>query len=244
MTDTERTQRLALAATIGLTFVTGVVDAVGFLALDRVFTGNMTGNIVILGMGIAGADELPVAGPAIALAAFTLAAYGAGMLLRKPRSVHPPGWHDRVTVLLGAGAATLAALAVLAAVTDGRPGPGLQIAMAAATAAVMGSQAVAARTLAVTDMTTVVVTSTLAALAGESWPRGGGGALLNRRLGAILVLFAGAVGGALLLRLHTALAFGTAAAITAVVAVLGHTRLSLTAAGRHAPTPEPTPQRP
>ena len=48
-------QPLALAATVVLTFVTGVVDAVGFLALDRVFTGNMTGNIVILGMGVAGA---------------------------------------------------------------------------------------------------------------------------------------------------------------------------------------------
>jgi hypothetical protein len=47
---------------IALTVVTGVVDAVGFRGLDRVFTGNMTGNIVILGMGVAGADELPVLG--------------------------------------------------------------------------------------------------------------------------------------------------------------------------------------
>ena len=69
--------RLALVATMSLTFVTGVVDAVGFLALDRVFTGNMTGNIVILGMGVAGADELPVLGPAVALVAFTAAAWVA-----------------------------------------------------------------------------------------------------------------------------------------------------------------------
>jgi len=62
MTDTNRTHQIALAATIILTFVTGIVDAVGFLALDRVFTGNMTGNIVILGMGVAGADDLPVLG--------------------------------------------------------------------------------------------------------------------------------------------------------------------------------------
>lgn len=66
--------RLALVAMLILTFVTGVVDAVGFLGLDRVFTGNMTGNIVILGMGVAGADELPVFGPAVALVGFTAGA--------------------------------------------------------------------------------------------------------------------------------------------------------------------------
>ena len=49
--DTARTQLWLMMA---LTFVTGVVDAVGYLGLDKVFTGNMTGNIVILAMGLAG----------------------------------------------------------------------------------------------------------------------------------------------------------------------------------------------
>ena len=109
--------RLALGATIVLTFVTGVVDAVGYLGLDRVFTGNMTGNIVILGMGVAGADELPVLGPAIAFAAFTFGAFAAGMFLRsKPAA---PGWHDRITILLLVGAAVLAGLTVTAVVVGG-----------------------------------------------------------------------------------------------------------------------------
>ena len=68
-----------------LTFVTGVVDAVGFLALDRVFVGNMIGNIVILGMAVAGADDLPVLGPAIALLTFTIGALAAGVFLRRRR---------------------------------------------------------------------------------------------------------------------------------------------------------------
>ena len=114
--------RLALTATMSLTFVTGVVDAVGFLALDRVFTGNMTGNIVILGMGVAGADELPVLGPAVALVAFTAAAWVAGMVLRKPRSLDPPGWHHRVTVLLSLGALALTVLTVVAAFTGSEGG--------------------------------------------------------------------------------------------------------------------------
>lgn len=219
-------RHLALAATVALTFVTGVVDAVGFLALDRVFVGNMTGNIVILGMGVAGADDLPVLGPGIALAAFTAAAYAAGLVLRKPRAANPPGWHHRVTVLLTLGALTLTGLTVVAALVDVHNAPVVQIVMAAATAAVMGQQAMVARALAVTDMTTVVVTSTLAALAGETWTKGAGGVLVNRRLGAIAVLFAGALAGALLLRVHIAVPFGLAAALTTAVAVLGHLRLS------------------
>ncbi|CAN5135013.1 YoaK family protein [soil metagenome] len=226
MTETSRTHQIALAATVILTFVTGIVDAVGFLALDRVFTGNMTGNIVILGMGVAGADDLPVLGPAIALAAFTAAAFAAGLVLRKPRAANPPGWHDRVTVLLALGAIALTALTFAAVRVGDHPAPAVAIVMAAVTAAVMGSQAVVARTVAVADMTTVVVTSTLASLAGETWTRGGKGAVFNRRLGAIVVIFAGALVGALLLKLHIAVPFGLAAVLTAVVAWLGHLRLS------------------
>lgn len=225
MTDTNRAQT-ALTLTIALTFVTGIVDAVGFLALDRVFTGNMTGNIVILGMGVAGADDLPVLGPAIALAAFTVAAWFAGLALRKPRATNPPGWHDRVTLLLALGALALAVLTMVAIWAGDEPPTAVEIGMAAATAAVMGSQAVVARAVAVADMTTVVVTSTLASLAGETWTRGGRGVLFNRRLGAIVVIFAGALAGALLLKVHLAVPFGLATVLTATVAWLGHRRLS------------------
>jgi uncharacterized membrane protein YoaK (UPF0700 family) len=226
MTQHERTPAIALAATVVLTFVTGIVDAVGFLALDRVFTGNMTGNIVILGMGVAGADDLPVLGPAIALAAFTAAAFAAGLALRKARATRPPGWHHRVTVLLTLGAVTLTGLTFVAVWAGPHSAPAIEIAMAAATAAVMGSQAVVARAVAVADMTTVVVTSTLALLAGETWTRGGKGVVFNRRLGAIVVIFAGALAGALLLKVHIAVPFGLAAVLTAFVAWLGHLRLS------------------
>jgi uncharacterized membrane protein YoaK (UPF0700 family) len=211
-------KQLPLAATIILTYVTGVVDAVGFLGLDWVFTGNMTGNIVILGMGVAGADELPVLGPAVALATFTAGAFAAGLVLRHRVT---SGWHDRITVLLTMGGVVLLALAVLSTMT----GTHLQIALAAATAAVMGEQAVVARALAVKDMTTVVVTSTLASLAGETWTRGAAGAVANRRVGAIVVIFLGAITGAVLLQIHMAAAFGLAATLTFLVAIVGHLRL-------------------
>src|ERR1051325_4029374 len=83
---------------LALTFSTGIIDAVGYLGLDRVFTGNMTGNIVILGMGISGADELPVLGPSLALVGFTCGAWVTGLVLRERPAA--PGWDTRVTVLL------------------------------------------------------------------------------------------------------------------------------------------------
>lgn len=61
------TRRLDLAMLLLLTFSTGMVDAIGYLGFDKVFTGNMTGNVVILGMGLAGADGVPVLRPALAL---------------------------------------------------------------------------------------------------------------------------------------------------------------------------------
>ena len=39
-----------------LTVVTGLVDAVSYLALGRVFVANMTGNVVFLGFAVADAE--------------------------------------------------------------------------------------------------------------------------------------------------------------------------------------------
>ena len=208
----------AFIPVIILTFVTGIVDAVGYLALDRVFTGNMTGNIVILGMGSAGADGLPILGPLLAVLAFMVGAYVAGRLLRG----HEKTWHlRRTTGLLVAGSAALACCTLVLVLADSHS-EGVQIAVAATTAAVMGTQAAVARKLAVTDMTTVVVTSTLTQLAGESFMLGGRHSLANRRLAAILTIFLGAVVGALLLHLHVAVPMALAAVLMITAASIGH----------------------
>ncbi|MCV7288343.1 DUF1275 domain-containing protein [Mycolicibacterium wolinskyi] len=225
--------RLGLLTTLALTFVTGIVDAVGYLGLDRVFTGNMTGNIVILGMGVAGADDLPVLGPAIALAGFTAGALAAGLTVRR-RSA--PGWDTRITLLLTIGAAVLLALTVAVALGGDNPGATGQVVIATAIATVMGVQAMVARALAVKDMTTVVVTSTLTSLAGETWTGGGRAAVFNRRIAAIVVIFLGAVAGAMLLRLHMAVPLALATALTVAVVIAGHLRLHERVS--HAPEPD------
>lgn len=46
------------ALLLGLTAVTGVVDAVSYLVLGHVFVASMTGNVIFLGFGIAGAADV------------------------------------------------------------------------------------------------------------------------------------------------------------------------------------------
>ena len=65
-------------ALLVLTFTTGLVDAVSYLGLGRVFTANMTGNVVLLGFGIAGSGGLPVLAPLISLVAFLVGAAPGG----------------------------------------------------------------------------------------------------------------------------------------------------------------------
>jgi uncharacterized membrane protein YoaK (UPF0700 family) len=55
---------------LAMSVVTGIVDAVSFLALGRVFTANMTGNVVLLGFAIAGAPGLSISRSVVALLAF------------------------------------------------------------------------------------------------------------------------------------------------------------------------------
>jgi len=66
------------AILLAMTAVTGVVDAVSFLAMGHVFTANMTGNIVLLGFALAGAAGLSVSRSSVALIAFLAGAVGAG----------------------------------------------------------------------------------------------------------------------------------------------------------------------
>jgi uncharacterized membrane protein YoaK (UPF0700 family) len=65
---------------LAMTVVTGIVDAVSFLALGRVFTANMTGNVVLLGFAFAGAPGVSISRSAVALLAFLLGAVLGGRL--------------------------------------------------------------------------------------------------------------------------------------------------------------------
>lgn len=201
-----------------LTFVTGALDAVGYLGLDRIFTGNMTGNIVILGMGLASEDDLPVAGPLIALAGYMVgAAVVGGMLRGRDRA-----WSTRISLIFAVSALTMAGAATALLIVEVTGPSVFAIAVAASIATLMGAQAAAARFLAVPDMTTVVVTSTITAYASETLHRRGRGVFTHRRLWAVVTICVGAFVGALFMKTHICVPVFLAAALTAMTGVAGH----------------------
>ena len=97
-----------------LTAATGVVDAVSLLALGRVFVANMTGNVVFLGMALAGAPGFSLAASVAALAGFLLGAFVGGGVLRRR------GGH-RGRLLRDVGAAELVLVAAALGLTATAP---------------------------------------------------------------------------------------------------------------------------
>jgi uncharacterized membrane protein YoaK (UPF0700 family) len=201
---------------LALTFGTGIIDAVGYLGLDRVFTGNMTGNVVILGMALVGGDHLPVLGPVLALTGFMAGAALGGRVLVKAL----PGWTHRTTALLSIVALTMSALATTMFLVD-EVEHWLALSVTTLLGAAMGVQAATARFIGVKDVTTVVVTSTITGLAADSvlgaGKRGGSG----RRVAAVLLILLGAASGALLLKADVAWGLAVSGALVAGVTLVG-----------------------
>jgi uncharacterized membrane protein YoaK (UPF0700 family) len=214
------TDRLHLWLMLVLTFSTGVIDAVGYLGLDRVFTGNMTGNVVLLGMAFAGGDGLPILRPALALVFFMVGAALAGRVLRKG----PEGWSGRTSSTLLAVTVGLTALALYVALVDVRADEVLGSITTSVLATVMGIQAATAKRLKVAEITTVVVTSTITGLASDSRLAGGASTHWARRASAIALIMAGAVVGALALTVDLWLGVAVSAVLSAIVTLLGHLR--------------------
>src|SRR5260370_39366907 len=65
-----------------LTVVTGLVDAISFLGLGRVFTANMTGNVVFLAFAVARAPGLSIRRSLTSLITFLLGSILRGRLAR------------------------------------------------------------------------------------------------------------------------------------------------------------------
>lgn len=210
-------QHAHLTLMLALTFSTGVIDAVGFLGLDRVFVGNMTGNVVILGMGLVGADDLPVAGPALALVGFMVGAAGAGRALR--RKAHGT-WAVSTTVVLAAVGVIVLVVAIVTAVVTALS-YGAMIAITTLLGAAMGMQAAAARAIAVKDVTTVVVTSSITGLAADSWFGANNPGNGVRRIAAVAVLLLGAALGAFALTIDLGLGLFISAVVILAVAAAG-----------------------
>lgn len=163
--------------------MTGVVDAVSFLGLGRIaqgeprppgrrtrgriFTANMTGNVVFLRFAMAGAAGSSAARSAAALAAFAAGGILAGQMETGMRAGPRPRWAGTAFAV---EAALLLASAVIAT------GAGTDIGLYAVivlTALAMGIRNGTVRKLGVPDLTTTVLTLGITGLAADSSLAGG-----------------------------------------------------------------------
>ncbi len=196
-------------ALLVLTFTTGLVDAASYLGLGHVFTANMTGNIVLLGFGIAGSGGLPVLAPLISLGAF-LSGAGVGGIIAGKMTKSDPGRLARALAIEISAIGIAVVVAVAIDVQPNRVSGDLVIALLALA---MGVRNATVRRIGAADLTTTVLTMTLTGLAAESPLAGGKGEGSARRIVAVVAMLTGAVLGALLLKTDLALPLAAAAAL-------------------------------
>ena len=181
---------------VSMTLVTGLVDAFSYLVLGHVFVANMTGNVVFLGFALAGAPGFSIPASLTAMVSFAAGALLGGRLGARHRD-HRARLHSSAAA---AQAAFLAAAVILAVAAGSVPTAGYRYALIATLAICMGIQNAAARTLAVPDLTTTVLTLTITGIAADSVLAGGSGSKARPRLVPIATMLVGALIGAVLVR--------------------------------------------
>ena len=181
-----------------LTVTTGLLDAVSFLGLGRVFTANMTGNVVFLGFALGGAPGIAVTSSLSAIGAFVVGAVLGGRIGKNYSGEQLRKWFLTVALiesalLIGAGFVSLgfdiethtAAFQLYAVIVM--------------TALAMGLRNATVRQMNVKDLTTTVLTLTLTGIGADSSFAGGKNTNFARRAGSVILMFAGAATGAFLL---------------------------------------------
>lgn len=187
--------RDALLATLAM--AAGSIDAMAWLALGKVFSAFMTGNVVFVAVGLSAHDSGLSLRAVVAVSAFGMGAFATARLM--PREAPAVLWPARVTVaLLGSSLVQLAFWIVWLAV-GGEPGSTLAVVLLAISAVAMGIQTAAAVALGVHAVFTTAATATWTVLVGDTahWSAT---RIERRRLAMVLVgtLLGALVGGLLL----------------------------------------------
>jgi uncharacterized membrane protein YoaK (UPF0700 family) len=185
-----------VVALVGLTFATGLVDAVSFLGLGHVFAANMTGNVVLLGFAFAGVGGFTAAPSLVALATFLVGAAVGGRMAASLESRREQWLGIALgTECLVTGLAVVSAVGVHTGDESGR-----RFVVIGLLAGAMGVRNATVRRLAVPDLTTTVLTMTITGLGADSALGAHERQRLARRIAAVLAMLGGAVAGGLMIR--------------------------------------------
>jgi uncharacterized membrane protein YoaK (UPF0700 family) len=145
-----------------LTWAAGSMDAISYLGLNHVFTANMTGNAVLLGLAVGQGHGLAALRSVIALAGFALGvAIGAWVVERGPKRGE---WPRGVTgAVLAEGVVLLIFTLTWQFLGAGRT-ENMLYALIALSAVAMGIQSAAIRHLNVPGVATTYITGTLTSM--------------------------------------------------------------------------------
>jgi uncharacterized membrane protein YoaK (UPF0700 family) len=211
-----------------LTFSSGSIDAISFLALGKVFTAFMTGNIAFLGLRIAGAGGPGCVAILVSMMAFSVGVY-LGTRIVKPNGRKDAGvWPRRVTTALGISLFGHVAFLIVWLASRGQPSNDVAHILLGFWASVMGMQSAAVRSLHVDGVFTTAATATFIFVMGDfvTWSETAEERL--RLWGVLISLFLGALAGGLLL-VHApiyapVLSFGATVLVVVTAAIAFRTR--------------------
>jgi uncharacterized membrane protein YoaK (UPF0700 family) len=215
MASSPTTENAIPYALLGMTAVTGLVDAVSFLSLGHVFTANMTGTIVFLAFATAHVSGLSIARSLTALSAFLVGAILGGRIMAQASAdsqirLAAQAFLLEVAFLFGA---SFCGIGYHGDLLDHSLQP---FALIALTALAMGTRNAAVRKLAIPDLTTTVLTLTITGIAADSSLANGNNPRLARRVTAVAAMFLGAALGAVVIRYSIPAALWLATAISAM----------------------------
>ena len=215
MASSPTTEKVIPYALLGMTAVTGLVDAVSFLSLGRVFTANMTGNVVILAFATARVPGLSIVRSLTALLAFLVGAILGGRIMARA------GVDSQIRFAAQAFVLEVVFLSVASFCSIGYRSDLLEhsfqpFALIALTALAMGTRNAAVRKLAIPDLTTTVLTLTITGIGADSSLANGNNPRLARRVASVAAMFLGAALGAVIIRYSISAALWLGTAISAL----------------------------
>ena len=210
-----------------LTLSSGAIDAVSFLALGKVFTAFMTGNIALLGMALAGSPVAPrVVSVLSSMAGFAVGVFIATKIVTPSAGEKPSSsvWPRRTTVALGLSLVAHLCFTVIWFANGAQPGDTAIPVLLAVWALAMGIQSAAVRRLNVAGIFTTAATATYIFLFSDLANIRMSGDERRRMRGVLLSLAIGATGGAYLL-LHAPLYAPVLPLVVTAVVVLTAARV-------------------
>jgi len=215
MASSPTTEKVIPYALLGMTAVTGLVDAVSFLSLGRVLTANMTGNIVLLAFATVQVPGLSITYSLAALLSFLVGAISGGRIMARAGADSQIRFAAQAFLLedVFLFAASLSAIGYRRDVLE----HSFQtFALIALTALAMGTRNAAVRKLAIPDLTTTVLTLTITGIGADSSIANGSNPRLARRVESVVAMFLGAALGAVIIHYSISAALALATAISVV----------------------------